>query len=269
MRRRPTRLLAAAAVAIALVATMGACSSEEAVPPPKAGKPATWTVCSDVPYPPFEVPGKGPRGLRYTGFDLEVLDAVAEARNARLVIRPSDFDTILTDVAMGRCDVVASAVPVNRERREQVGFSDSYFDADQSLLVRRGATKRRLEDLEGATIGVESGTVASWWIGRRLPDGASVRRFPDAAALHAALDDGAIDAAVADLAVNTARAEQDRKVALVELLHTGEHFGFAVAPDDDALRRELDAGLAQIREDGTYDRIHERYFPYPPGDAHP
>ncbi|MFN8018806.1 MAG: ABC transporter substrate-binding protein [Acidimicrobiales bacterium] len=274
MRRRRTRPLAAGAVALACVAGLlalglGACSSSDAAPPAKAGRPTTWTVCTDVPYAPFEVPGDGPRGLRYTGFDIEVLDAVAKARNARLRIRPSDFDTILRDVAFGRCDVVAAAVAANQERRQQVDFSSSYFDADQSLLVRRGAQGRRLEDLEGATIGVESGTIASWWARRRLPDGASIRRFPDARSLHAALDDGTIDAAIADLAVNTARAKADRKVELVELLHTGEHFAFAVAPDDDAVRKEIDTGLEAIRADGTYDRLLRRYFPYPTDAAHP
>ena len=265
MRRLPTPVLALVA-STALATGLAACSSDAAAPPPATT--ATWRVCTDVPYAPFEVEGDGPRGLRYTGFDIEVLDAVARARNARLRIVPADFDTALRDVVVGRCDVVASAVPINRERRQQVAFAKAYFDADQSLLVRAGSKVTELADLEDATIGVQAGTLAEWWIRRRLPRGSLARSYPDASSLQDAVRTGKVDAALADLAVNTEAAQADPDLALVARVHTGERFGFAVAPDDDALRAELDAGLEAIRADGTFDRIHRRYFPYPTEDAH-
>jgi len=57
-----------------------------------------WKVCSDMPYEPFEMEGEGPRGLKYTGFDIELLDAIAEDQNATLDITDSDFDTIFASV---------------------------------------------------------------------------------------------------------------------------------------------------------------------------
>ncbi|CAN5846610.1 hypothetical protein BH23ACT2_BH23ACT2_28540 [soil metagenome] len=93
-------------------------------------------VCSDIPYPPMEMEGDGPRGLEYTGFDIELLDAMAAELDQRLEILAVGFDGILGNLASGTCDVVASSVTITDERLEEVDFTDPYFDADQSLLVK-------------------------------------------------------------------------------------------------------------------------------------
>jgi polar amino acid transport system substrate-binding protein len=99
---------------------------------------STLTVCSDIPYPPMEFEGEGPRGLQYTGFDIDLLDAMAVELDANLEILVVGFDGILGNLAAGTCDVVASSVTITEERQEEVDFTEPYFDADQSLLVKAG-----------------------------------------------------------------------------------------------------------------------------------
>ncbi len=98
----------------------------------------TLTVCSDIPYAPMEFEGEGPRGLPYTGFDIDLMDAMAATMDAKLEVIDSDFDGILGNLAAGTCDVVASSVTITDEREEEVDFTEPYFDADQSLLVKVG-----------------------------------------------------------------------------------------------------------------------------------
>lgn len=98
----------------------------------------TLKVCSDIPYPPMEMEGEGPRGLAYTGFDIELLDAMAATMDANLEILAVGFDGILGNLAAGTCDVVASSVTITDERAQEVDFTEPYFDADQSLLVPKG-----------------------------------------------------------------------------------------------------------------------------------
>lgn len=98
----------------------------------------TLTVCSDIPYAPMEFEGEGPRGLQYTGFDIDLLDAMAASIDAKLEILDSEFDGILGNLAAGTCDVVASSVTITPEREEEVDFTEPYFEADQSLLVKVG-----------------------------------------------------------------------------------------------------------------------------------
>lgn len=98
----------------------------------------TLKVCSDIPYPPMEMEGEGPRGLEYTGFDIDLLDAMAVTMDANLEILVTPFDSIFASLAAGNCDVVASSVTINDEREEQMDFTEPYFEAEQSLLVKVG-----------------------------------------------------------------------------------------------------------------------------------
>lgn len=98
----------------------------------------TITVCSDMPYAPMEFEGEGPRGLQYTGFDIELMDAMAVELDANLEVIDSDFDGILGNLSAGTCDVVASSLTITADREEQADFTEPYFDADQSLLVKAG-----------------------------------------------------------------------------------------------------------------------------------
>ena len=226
-----------------------------------AAKAATWKVCSDVPFEPFEYPGKGPRGLTYTGFDIDLLDHLAKTQNATLDIRDTDFDTIVGAVNTGTCDVVASAVPITDERKKDALFSDPYFDADQSLLIPVDSPVKTLDDLTGKTIGVQGGTPGESYAKGHTPEGATVRSFPDPAALFAAIDAGQIDAILQDLAVNSERAAKDDAVKVIDTIPTGKLYGFMVAKDNTSLKKTLNAALAQAKNDGTYDKLYARYFP--------
>lgn len=227
----------------------------------EAAEATVWSVCSDIPYEPFEFEGEGPRGLAYTGFDIELLDAIAEDQGATLEITDSDFDTIFASVNAGKCDIVASAVTITDERKENSLFSDPYFDADQSLLVPADSDVESLDDLTGATIGVQSGTTGESYAQENTPDGATVTSYPDAAALFAAISADKIDAILQDLPVNSARADEDDTVKVVGKIPTGEQYGFVVAKENTEVQEVLNEGLASVKESGTYDELYEKYFP--------
>ena len=230
----------------------GGSSSEDA---------AVWKVCSDMPYEPFEMEGEGPRGLKYTGFDIELLDAIAEDQGATLDITDADFDTIFASVNAGNCDIVASAVTITPERENNNLFSEPYFDADQSLLVTKESGFSSLDDLAGKTIGVQTGTTGETYANENKPDGATVKAYPDASALFAALSAGEIQGVLQDLPVNSDRATKEDSVEVVETFKTGEQYGFAFAKDGTEVQGEVNDGLKTVKDDGTYDEIYEKYFP--------
>ncbi|MFN8018809.1 MAG: basic amino acid ABC transporter substrate-binding protein [Acidimicrobiales bacterium] len=259
--------LASLALAASLALGVAACGSSGGSDTASSGsgdttpKAATWKVCSDIPYEPFEMEGKGPRGLQYTGFDIELLDSIAKSQDATLDITDSDFDTIFAAVNAGKCDIIASAVTITPEREKNSLFSDPYFDADQSLLVPADSSVKTLDDLAGKTIGVQTGTTGESYAKENTPDGATVKSFPDAAALFAAISGGQIDAILQDLPVNSARADKDDSVKVVDKIPTGEQYGFVVAKENTAVQKQLNEGLAAAKEDGTYDDLYKQYFP--------
>lgn len=270
---RPFRFILALLAAAALLVAAGCGNSDDGdsssgdettttveggIATPETITEGTLAVCSDIPYEPFEFEGDGPSG--YTGFDIELLAAIAAQMNLELSVTDVEFDGILGNLAAGNCDVVASAVTITDERAEEVDFTEPYFDAVQSLLVPVDSDVTALADLAGQRIGVQSGTTGESYANDNTPDGAEVVSFDGADALFVALESGEIDAILQDFPVNAYRATQDDGVKVVEEYPTDEQYGFAVEKGNTQLLDALNEGLAAVRESGQYDTIFASYF---------
>jgi polar amino acid transport system substrate-binding protein len=222
----------------------------------KAGQ---LTVCSDMPYEPFEFEEDGTT----KGFDYEVVAAMSERLGLDVEFRTTPFDSIIAALAAGDCDMIASAMTITEAREEQVSFTEPYFDADQSLLILAENEGRftSLQDLAGQDIGVQVETTGSAYAEENLPEGATIRSFQTGDEMFPALISGEIDAALQDFPVNAYRASQEPdRFVVTERFPTGEQYGFAVSQNATSLLEALDAALAEIREDGTYDQIFSTWF---------
>jgi len=219
----------------------------------------TLTVCTDAPYEPFEFEDESGE---FTGFDMELLRAMTTNWGLELSVTVVPFDGIWLLPTAGDCDLVASAMTITPERAENALFSDPYFDADQSLLVRAedAETFATLADLEGGTIGVQTGTTGEAYATENAPEGAEIVSFDEAAAIFPALESGDVDAILQDFPVNAFRSTQDELFVVTERFPTGEQYGFATSPENTALIDAVNAQLAQARDDGTYDQIFAEWF---------
>jgi polar amino acid transport system substrate-binding protein len=238
-----------------LLLTVVACSDDSS----GLVKDGTLTVCTDTPYEPFEFAGEDGK---QTGFDIDLLRAIAEKADLDLDVKDLPFDGILATLAAGKCDVIGSALSINAERKKQIDFSAPYFDADQSLLVRAEDkdTYATLDDLAGQTIGVQATTTGATYAKAHTPEGATVKDYPDADALFAALSSKQIAAVLQDLPVNGYRATKGTDFVLTETFPTDEQYGFAVEKGDKDTLKIVDDGLAELRKDGEYDTLFAKYF---------
>lgn len=270
--RRSRALLPVAAITLGLV--LAGCSSDDdgdgaANGSDNAGgdtvelslvKDGTLTVCSDIPYIPFEFE----EGGSVTGFDYDVVAAMAE----RMGLDGAQFDTtpfdgIIPALEAKNCDMIASAMTITEERAEKVDFSDPYFDADQSLLVlKENADKyASLEDLANETIGVQSGTTGKDYTEEHQPEGSTIKEFQTGDELFPAMIAGEVQAALQDLPVNGYRAATaPDQFVVTETFTTGEQYGFAVRQNEKDLLDALNKALADIKSDGTYDEIFKTWF---------
>ena len=220
----------------------------------------TLTVCSDTPYEPFEM--EDPETGEQTGFDIELMRAVADDAGLDLEVIDLPFDGILGRIAAGECDVVASAVSIDDEREMQVDVSEPYFESGQSILVRAedAETSATLADLAGERIGVQAGTTGRAYAEANAPDGAEIVDFEDADGLFGAIAAGDIAAILQDFPVNAYRAAQDDSVVVAERFETSEEYGFVVEEGDTAMKAFIDEGLDALRADGRFDEIFGTYF---------
>ncbi|NDL60016.1 transporter substrate-binding domain-containing protein [Phytoactinopolyspora mesophila] len=220
------------------------------------------TVCSDVPYPPFEFEDSdAPSG--YSGFDMDLMQEIADNLGLEMSVQAVGFDPLQsgTVFAANQCDVGASAMTITEERQENIDFSDPYYDSLQSLLTSVDSGISSIEDLDGRNVGVQQGTTGQSFAEENLPEGASPQAFPSDGELWPALQAGNIDAILQDFPVNYEHEQDDEGYAIVETYETDEQYGFAFGKDDrPELLAAVNEQLAELREDGTYDEIYAEYF---------
>jgi polar amino acid transport system substrate-binding protein len=221
------------------------------------------TVGSDIPFPPFEYR----EGGELTGFDVELVEEMAQRIDLEVKWVDTAFDTIFTQLAAGRYDVVASATTITEERQQSVDFTDPYYAAQQTLTVNVEQTPdlQSVEDLSaGDTVAVQRGTTGEAWARENLPEGVNLRSFPEAPDTYTALEAGNVTAVLFDEPSAVTEAERRDAVEVVQTIDTGERYGFGVDPQNPELLSALNDALAEIKEDGTYQRLYDRFEELPP-----
>lgn len=217
----------------------------------------TLTVCTDAPYPPmeFEVDGE------FTGFDIELMRAIAEELGLDLSVVNSGFDPITSGLAMtsGDCDIAAASITITEDREANIDFSDPYFSGDQSLLVPVDSGLATLADLEGRDLGVQTGTTGEEYANENAT-GATVVAYENPGDLLTALAAGEIDGVLQDIVVN-GEAALDESLTIAEIYPTEEFYGLAVKEEgSEDLLAAVNEALATLRDDGTYDDIYDDWF---------
>ena len=244
---------------VAVAVFVAACGDDDDSAGFSLVRSGTLTVCTDAPYEPFEF--EGPDG-EFTGFDMDLLRSIARGLDLELSVAVVPFDGIWLLPAAGECDLVGSAMTITEQRQQAALFSDPYFDADQSLLVRAADREKfaTLASLAGANIGVQTGTTGEIYAQENTPAGATLVSFDEPAAMFLALVAGDIDAILQDLPVNGFRQTKDESMVVTETFPTDEQYGFAVDPDNAGLIEAVNEQLRRLRSSGEYDTIFEKWF---------
>ncbi len=218
------------------------------------------TVCTHLPYEPFQYKEDG----EIVGFDVDLVDLVAEELDVEQTIVNTPFETIETGQAMstGKCDLAAAGMTITEERARVMDFTDPYFNATQALLVQKDSGYDSLESLSGETVGVQANTTGKDYAEENAPDDVELKVFEDLALLTAAVKTGDVAAGINDNGVLYDYADQNSDVEVSTEFDTGEQYGWAVAKDgNDELLKTANEVLAQAEKDGTYEKIFRQYFP--------
>ena len=242
------------------------------------GSSETITIGSDIPYRPFEYETTDGE---LTGFDVDIAEAVfAGELDMEYEFQQTSFDTIIPSLNNGNFRVIMSAMTINDERDEQVDFSDPYFTAYQTIVVRQNSDISSKEDMRGVRVGVQKGTTgaaAAQSLKEELGGDLEINEYDQIPDAFSALLNNQVGAIVNDNTVSAefVNGEGEGEVRFVEgdgaaaedgenappyLTLTVENYGIAFREDDDEFLEEVNDALAAIREDGTYEEIYSEYF---------
>ena len=254
--------IALAVLASVLVAACGdgdepAGNSESGVELVDSGR---LTTCTHLPYRPFQFQ----QGGRVVGFDVDMLDLVAKELGVRQEIIDTPFEGIQSgeDLNARKCDIAAAAMTITPERQQKIAFSAPYFDANQALLVRKGSGIDSFDDLQGKTLGVQSGTTGKTYAEKRsTPAGVQLKDYEDLALQLSSVTSGQIPAAINDIPVLLDYAKQNDDVEVAAQFETGEQYGFGMRKvTSQALEKVVNRVIERARSDGTYNRLYEKWF---------
>jgi polar amino acid transport system substrate-binding protein len=238
--------------------------------------PSNVVIGSDIPYRPFEYETTSGE---LTGFDVDIAEAIFEEQlGVSYEFKPTSFDSIIPSLNNNNFRIIMSAMTINDQRAEQVDFSDPYFTAYQTVIVRDDGEITSKEDLRGNPVGVQKGTTgagAAEELKEEFDGELDIKSYDQINGAFQALINGQVNAVINDNTVNAGFANDRDDVVFLEgegvaaesdqeappyLTLTIENYGIAFRQDDDEFRERVNEALAAIREDGTYDEIYSEYF---------
>lgn len=227
-------------------------------------EPGTLTVgtLSDAP-PSICINAQG----QFTGFDNELLRAIAEKLGLQVKFVGTDFSGLLAQVAGRRFDVGSSSITTTDARRKTVGFTNGYDFGYFSLVVPAGSSINGFNELgPNQRIGVVQGTVQEAYVIDTL--GLQPVKFPDYNTVYASLKTRQIDAWVAPSQQAQGTVKAGDPAVIVENTFSLDNFtAWAVARENTPLINALNAGLDAVIADGTWSKLYSEWVPraLPPG----
>ena len=200
---------------------------------------------------------------RYTGYDNELLRAIAAKLGLHVVFVGTEFSGLLAQVAARRFDVGSSSIMATEARRRTVAFTNGYDFGYLSLIVPSGSPIDSFDELgPGQRIGVVQGTVEEAYVVDTLH--LEPVKFPDFTTVYTSVKTHQIDAWVAPAmeASNVMRPGDTAAIAAYTF-GLGNYVAYAVAKDNQPLVAALNAGLDAVIADGTWSQLYTDWVPRP------
>lgn len=217
----------------------------------------------------YDNPGFGyltPGQSEPQGFEIDLAHEITK----RLLGDPNkvQFTQVLSanripQVQNGDIDMFIATATITPPRLEQINFSNVYYSAGQSLLVKSSSPIKSYKDLGGKSVCTAKGSTPEQTIHKLVPT-AEVQTFDGYAPCYQALLAGRTDAITTDNTILLGFYDQDPKnLKMVGGLFTFEPYGIGIAKGNDSLTKAVNDALAAIGKDGTFAKIHEKWLHEP------
>ncbi|WP_230082677.1 ABC transporter substrate-binding protein [Arsenicicoccus cauae] len=262
MSRTPwtTRRTALAAAGAAMMLTLTACGSgsgsdQAADNPLGLQRPGVLHVGTLTDAPPNVYLKDG----QFTGFDNDLLKAVAAKQGLKVEFAGTDFSGLLSQVKSGKYDVGSSSITITEKRKQTVAFTNGYDFGYLGLNVPAGSSLTSFDQLAGKRVVVVQGTVQDDYATSKKLDPV---RVPDYNGAMNQLKAGTVDAWISPAEIGEKLAgESGGKVRLAAKELSPTPMAYAVAQDKTKLKDALDKGLDEVIKDGTWQKLVNQYYP--------
>ncbi|MDR1631198.1 MAG: transporter substrate-binding domain-containing protein [Oscillospiraceae bacterium] len=261
--KKATRALAAI-MTFALLLGFAGCNSNDgkntqtSTTGTTAGK--KYLIVADNSFAPFEFLDAATN--TYVGVDMDILAAIAADQGFSYTVDNCGWDASLGNLANGQADGMIAGMTITDERKETYDFSNAYFEDGQTLFAKADSNFSGLEDIKGKTVAVKTGTMGASYVESLKEEyELTVNSYEGSDEVYAAVSSGNVDLGVEDFSVISYKIDAaGLSFKLVGEKVNVKPYGFAVLKGKNAeLLTLFNAGLANIKANGTYETILAKY----------
>ena len=252
-------------MAVATMATMVGCGDTAAEQKPEASEGSgekVWVIATDTAFKPFEYTDDNGD---FVGIDMEILDAVAKDQGFEYKVDVLGWDAAIAACQAGQADGMIAGASITEERKASGWiFSDGYYDANQSMAVEASSDIDGFDDLAGKSVAVKTASMSATYAEELASEyGFTVTYFEDSPTMYQAVVGGQVAAVFDDTPIMASNIKETG-IAMKIVDGTGNdpaEYGFAIFnADNQELVDMFNAGLKNIKANGTYDEIISKYL---------
>ncbi len=228
---------------------------QEVYPAPVSG---SLRIATDATFPPFEIVDETTKEL--TGFDIELMRAIAEKAGFTLEWNNLPFDSVLAGLSQCQFDLAIAAITITDERKEQMLFSDPYINAGQIVVVRvDDQSIQSKDDLAGKTVAAQLGTTGE--IEARKIENVNYKPYDTYDLAFLDLANGQVDAVIADYPTALGFIGQNvDKLKTVGEVFTEESYGIAICKNRADLLEPINSALKALKDEGKIAELEQTWL---------
>lgn len=254
-------------IIIACALSLTACAGIKDSTPEGIKDYGKLVVATNAYFPPFEYYEDG----KIVGWDVEIAQVLADKLGVKLVVEDMEFDSVLLAPGTNKAHIAMAGISYSEERDESLDFSMGVFNSSQVIIVKNDSDITGPFSLANKVVGVQSGTVGHLlakmdpdWAGEGedvcLAAPGNVQAYSTGAEAVIALNQGKVHAVIIDRYPAENYVKNNDGIKICEETVYDDEYAFAVKEGNKELVEWINAALKEMKEDGTFDRISDKYF---------
>ena len=215
--------------------------------------PGKLTVCSDIPYEPFEFI----KGGKNVGFDMDIAAEISKDLGVELNVITSPFESIQSGLFSSQCDAAISGLSITEKRKANMDFSTPYMDDDLTLVAKEGSGITNIESAKGQKVGVQQATTGADFAKEH---GLIPVEYPTGNDQVMSLKTGQTVASLGNQSVLGYAIKNEPTLKRVEDFKSGEQLGIAVGKGNAVLLEKINGTLKRLEDDGSMAKFKATWF---------
>ena len=213
-------------------------------------------MVTEAGFAPYEYYSDG----KIVGVDVDIAREIAKEMGKKLVVKDVAFDSIITEVKIGKSDIGAAGISYTEERAKQVDFSVDYANSKQVVVVKYGSNINSIDDLSNKRIAVQLGSIADMYVSDELSNNKIIRQKKYLAAIQD-LKDNKVDCVVMDELPAKSILNENRELRILNEALAEDSYGIVVDKGNGELLEVVNRVISRLKSEGKIDEFilyHEK-----------